>query len=181
MHKILILSLLFVLLAVPARAKEENSLLQRHPSFLKGELTCSDKSKNTKTTCWIIEGDEMSELGKNAMEAHKLSLGLKTYRPWGMFCDNGIVYTATNSISKERIKEGRDLLMRAPISKNKDFDIDIATRNSTFSQARFMIYMNAWDINEEIHHRLTGVDNYDPKAHEKRREELKKKSGEKNN
>lgn len=179
MHKILILSLLFVLLAIPVRAKEENSLLQRHPSFLKSELTCSDKNKNTKTTCWILEADEISSPGRNAMEAHREYV--PAYRPWGMFCDNGIVYTATDSISKERIKEGRDLLMRAPISKNKDFDIDIATRNSTFSQARFMIYMNAWDINEEIHHRLTGVDNYDPKAHEKRREELKKKSGEKNN
>ena len=74
MHKILIFSLLFVLLAVPARAKEENSLLQKHPSFLKGELTCSDKSKNTKTTCWILEADEISSPGENAMDSHELGL-----------------------------------------------------------------------------------------------------------
>lgn len=176
MHKILVLSMLFALFAVPASAKEENLLLQRHPSFLKGELTCSDKSKNTKTTCWILEADEISSPGRNAMEAHREYV--TAYRPWGMFCDNGIVYTATDSISEERIREGRDMLIRAPVSKDKDFDIDIASRNSTFGLVRFRIYRNVWDINEAVHHRLTGVDNYDPKAHEKRRE---KRLGEKNN
>ncbi len=176
MHKILILSLLFVLLAVPARTKEENLLLQKHPSFLKSELTCSDKSKNTKTTCWILEADEISSPGRNAMEAHREYVPT-SYRPWGMFCDNGIVYTATDAISEEMIKEYRHI-MGTPISKDKDFDIDIASRNSAFGLVRFWIYRNVWDINEAVHHRLTGVDNYDHKAHEKRR---KKGFGEKNN
>ena len=181
MHKTLIFSLLFLLLAVPARAKEENLFLQKHPSFLKGELTCSDKSKKTKTTCWILEADEISSPGKNAMDADKLSLGLETYRPWGMLCDDGMVYIASDSVSEKMIRESRDMLMRAPISKDKDFDIDIANRNSIFSIVRIWIHMRAEGINEEAHRRFTGVDNYDPKAHEKVEERLKKRFGEKNN
>ena len=73
------------------------------------------------------------------------------------------------------------MLMRAPISKNKDFNIDTAVRNRTFDTVRFWIYMRAWEINEEAHRRFTGVDNYDGEAHKKRREKLKKKFGEKNN
>ena len=107
--------------------------------------------------------------------------GLETYRPWGLFCDSGTVYVATNSVSKEMIREQRDMLMKASISKNKDFNIDTAVRNSIFSAARFWIYMRAWEINEDTHRRFTGVDNYDPKAHEKVGERFKKRLGEKNN
>ena len=113
---------------------------------LKGEFIWKAKDSDSQTTCWIIESDvEISEPGTSAIYADDRLLGLETYKPWGVYCEDLIIFLPIGTVEKD----------------------------TTMEIAQALIRMTSVALNYERHNMAVGKDNYDPFAHKKREKERK--------
>ena len=139
----------FVLLIQPAEAldpKIEAEIEAKAKTlYIKGEFIWKAKGSNFQQTCWIIESDKISKPGINASYASDLMLGWETYKPWGFYCEDGIIFLPIGTV----------------------------IRNSPSASANAKIRITSIVLNYEAHNEATGKNNYDPYAHEKREKKFK--------
>ena len=149
-YLILTLSVLMFLVQ-PAKAVDLDSKIAAEmeargkAEYLKGEFIWKAKGSDFQTTCWIIEGTEISKPGINARYANDLMLGWETYKPWGFYCENGTIFLPIGAVDK----------------------------NLPITSTRAQIFNTSYSLNYDAHHMATGKNNYDPFAHKKLEKKFK--------
>ena len=149
--KYLILTLsVLMFLAQPAKTIDIDpkikAKMEVKTATLKGEFIWKAKDSDSQTTCRIIESDvEISEPGTSAIYADDRLLGWETYKPWGVYCEDLIIFLPIGTVEKD----------------------------TTIEIAQALIRMTSVALNYERHNMAVGKDNYDPFAHKKREKKRK--------